>query len=165
MAKAFFSALSKYFNNQQEYQYSISGNTVRFRWHITKFSPQPNFALRPKYQEYNVNIVNNLNNIMKGNYTPQDINNKLVEFVTFLNTNDAVDELLDWLFEDKPVDKLVKMIQEYDNARKNNNINNMMILIEYIKNWYGPEIKTMEFFGRILCGLYPFPICKFIISP
>jgi hypothetical protein len=165
MAKAFFNALTTYFNNQQEYQYLITGNTVSFRWHITKFSPQPNFTLRSKYQEYNLNIVNNLNNIMTGNYTPEAINNKLIEFITFLNTNDNVDELLDWLFKDIPEDNLLKIVQDYDKAHGNNNINNMMIIIAYIKNWYGPGFKSMSWIGKMVCRLYPsYPICKFIVN-
>jgi hypothetical protein len=165
MAQAFFTALSAYFNNIQEYQYKISGNTVSFRWHITKFSPQPNASLRPTYQIYNQNIVNNLNNIMGTNYTPEAINNKIIEFVSFLNTDDNVDNVIDWFFIDIPADTVINMVNAYDSARKNKNINNLMSLLSYIKGWYGPQINTIEFFGRLLCNLYPLPICEFIITP
>lgn len=165
MAKAFYDALVIAFKqNQKEYQYKLDGSTVSFRWQKPAYSPQPD-ADKQNSQIYNKNIVDNLNIIMNNDYSPEAINNKILEIIKFLETDDNIDIFADWAVNVKggltpaqqypDPDNLMGIVSKYDSNNGNNNIANFINLVVYIKTYRYADLAWFGFLAKVYCNLVP----------
>lgn len=151
MARAFYNAMVAHFQNRQsEYQYRINNSTVSFRWHNT-VAEQPNLDLRAKQQEYNRGLVTDVNRITGGNYTPENINVKVVEFLKFLNIDDNSDLFLDWALGSKNEDLLRSRIMAYDRANGNQDVMNIFLLLKFVFVTYKAQKDTITKGLRLYC--------------
>jgi hypothetical protein len=157
MAKAFYNALVSHFANQQEYQYTISGDTVKFRWHKTKF-PQPNLARRPKFLTYDKVLAEGSKKVMKGDFSPQAINNKVLEVKAFLQQGGNFYDVVDFFLKDKDMSNIVT---EWDTKHGTKDMATMYDFMKKLRKIPMPLSKGISTIWKVACMLTNNPLCTF----
>ena len=167
MAQAFYNAMSKQFNNPQEYKYSISNKTVKFRWQVPAF-PQPNQKVdKSEYYAFNSLLATNMQIIMKGNFSPTAINNKVLEVINFLETDDHVDDFINWFIKtgsasSNAKSKIDAYVKTWDAAHGNKNMTEIITFLDSIKGRFNLLDVQITAFLKLYCYFKPkSPICLF----
>ena len=158
MADAFKSALLN-LSNKDQYNISISGKTVKFRWTTPSHLPQPknNNTDAVTWCQQMAGLTNT---VMKGNFDPSVINIVFLEFLNFSQTNDAIDNIIDWfLVKDDNEEKRKQLVQnDVKEWSKNHgdNMINIFAMLAFLKSRWDLASQFLKPFIEV---------CKIIQKP